>query len=141
MSLNYSVFFIMGLVLILMLLFDRYLFTPLSSILSRRKELIAETRVKRDEAFARVEELLRPYREEIDLVVREGEAIKAAFRKEGEWMKEEILERARERGEEMVAQVERELKEEVVRARSELNAEGEELSDRLASVILGIRPD
>jgi len=139
MSLDYSVFIIIILVLLLMFILDHYLFSPLIDILRKRREIVTEARKKRDETFARVEELLRCYREEIERAEEEGKAVREAFRKEGERMKREIIERAREKAEEMVARAERELSEEVARSQRLLAVEGKRLSSELAEKLLGMR--
>lgn len=123
-------------VFILYLILNKFLYTPVVGFLEKRKSNIQDDIDKSKELKAEAEKLKLDYESRIDMAEKERQEILESARKRGDELKEEIIQEARKEGEAIVERARRDIEREREVAFQDIRSQVGELSILMASKIM-----
>lgn len=136
---DYTIIIQFVIFLLTWLVIGKLLFKPIASLLKERRGKTVGVRQDTDELLKKVEGLASDYQTRMEEVKREASKEREGIRKESLRMEREIREQAKREAGQIISELRVRLEEESVRVRETLREKANELSQDLASQVLGRR--
>jgi len=124
-------------VIVLTLVLNRFLFTPLRQVLEERQRRTDEGRAELDEAQAAQAQRLTEIEKRLKEARREAYEIREAAQSDGRARRDELMHEAREQAGEIVGKAREDLAADIATARKDLESEADRLSRLIAERVLG----
>ena len=124
-------------VIVLTLVLNKFLFTPLRKVLDERQQRTDAGRAELEEAQATQAERLNEIERRLKEARREAYQIREAAQSEGRARRDELMNEARAEAGEIVGKAREDIAADIATARKDLEAEADRLSQLIAERVLG----
>jgi F-type H+-transporting ATPase subunit b len=136
-DLNFTIIIQLAVVLSLMVILSQMAFKPFLNLLQARRERIEGAEARAREMEQRAERLIERYREALSAAQAQGSTVREELRQESLAKEMEILQKAMEGANQIIAEMKMKIAEEMGLARAELRLQAQNLSREIAVKILG----
>ena len=136
---DYTIIIQFVIFLLTWMVIGKLLFKPIASLLKERRGKTVGVRQETDKLLEKVEGLAAEYQTRMEEVKKEASKERERIRKESLRMEREIREQAKQEAAQIISELRVRLEEESVRVRETLREKANELSQDLASQVLGRR--
>jgi len=136
MKLDQSVWFILVLVLVLLVILNKYIFSPLVSVLDEREAKIKEGIKTRESSLRTVEESLEAYQSRLTEARKEAHSKRLAILRESQSSFENLMVEVKEESSASVKAAVSDLQDQVTLAKKQLKSEVASMTDQIVTSIL-----